>query len=277
MDEKGSTNTWLVAIVAIVAVVGLVVLYMNMGAGPAAPAGEQEVATGEAFALPRTTTTLPVCTTSQTVDADGDGYRVVRPGVACRLSTAADCNDANRKINPGMTDVCGNGVDENCDGRDAVCNTSAPPTAPVACADADGDGYQGSSPSGCAMTTALDCNDANAAVKPGAVEICGNGVDENCDGRDVTCPSCTDTDGGFRAGVGGTATGHPYAGSTYTVTFPDVCSPNGTLNESVCQPSPGGGYIARQVDYACETDPGLVCIDPDGYGGVPAYCGYGTS
>jgi hypothetical protein len=56
--------------------------------------------------------------------------------------------------------VLDNGVDEDCDGRDAVN------------LDRDGDGYQ----------RPLDCDDANAGVRPGARERPGNAVDENCDG-----------------------------------------------------------------------------------------------
>ena len=37
--------------------------------------------------------------------------------------------------------------------------------------DADGDGFQ----------AGLDCNDADADVFPGAVEVCGDGTDQNCD------------------------------------------------------------------------------------------------
>ncbi len=46
--------------------------------------------------------------------------------------------------------------------------------------DADGDGYTKTNP--CGNGTQNDCNDNNAAIYPGATEICGNNIDENCDG-----------------------------------------------------------------------------------------------
>ncbi|HEV2787209.1 MAG TPA: putative metal-binding motif-containing protein, partial [Solirubrobacteraceae bacterium] len=41
------------------------------------------------------------------VDGDGDGF-----------VAGFDCDDANRAINPGATDVVGDGIDQNCDGFD---------------------------------------------------------------------------------------------------------------------------------------------------------------
>lgn len=48
------------------------------------------------------------------VDADGDGY-----------SPFYDCNDNNSSIEPWAMDIGGNGVDENCDGIDAIADTTA--------------------------------------------------------------------------------------------------------------------------------------------------------
>ncbi|MBU3923787.1 MAG: putative metal-binding motif-containing protein [Nanoarchaeota archaeon] len=43
--------------------------------------------------------------------------------------------------------------------------------------DLDDDGYDSD----------VDCNDNDASVHPGAVEVCGNGVDEDCSGADLIC------------------------------------------------------------------------------------------
>jgi hypothetical protein len=45
--------------------------------------------------------------------------------------------------------------------------------------DKDGDGY----------ISCKDCDDGNASTHPGAAEICGNMIDDNCDGNyDEGCP-----------------------------------------------------------------------------------------
>ena len=55
--------------------------------------------------------------------------------------------------------------------------------------DADGDNYgvAGATVTACAQPlgyalSATDCNDGNAAVNPAAIEICGNAIDDNCNG-----------------------------------------------------------------------------------------------
>jgi len=52
-----------------------------------------------------------------------------------------------------------------------VCN-------PPACTDADGDGYYAEPNCG----TSVDCDDHDPNVNPGALEICNDGIDNDCDG-----------------------------------------------------------------------------------------------
>ncbi len=49
----------------------------------------------------------------------------------------------------------------------------------ASCVDHDGDGY-GSPASASCLHAGTDCNDSNAAVNPGATEIPGNGIDDDC-------------------------------------------------------------------------------------------------
>jgi hypothetical protein len=88
-------------------------------------------------------------------DVDNDG-----------IPAPADCADSDPAIRPGAPDVADNGIDENCDGRDAIN------------LDRDNDG----------AARPTDCNDNDARVRPGLPDKPGNGLDENCEGGDAAFP-----------------------------------------------------------------------------------------
>ncbi|MBL7745967.1 MAG: T9SS type A sorting domain-containing protein, partial [Chitinophagaceae bacterium] len=129
-------------------------------------------------------------------DADGDGYgNAAVTTLACSapsgyVANNTDCDDANAAVHPGAVEIC-NGIDDNCNGQidEGVKTTFY--------RDADGDGYGNaavttlacSAPAGY-VTNNTDCNDNNASVYPGATEVCGNNIDDNCNGQiDENC--CT--------------------------------------------------------------------------------------
>ena len=156
-------------------------------------------------------TTDTVETTAWYMDADSDGYG--DPGISKEAETQpdgyvsnnTDCDDSSAGIHPGATEICGDGIDQDCDGSDLTCETT------VYYKDADADGYSdgttqeesvqpdGYYEAGDLIATSGDCDDSNADVNPGAAEICNDGIDNDCNGstdcNDIACAndtSCND-------------------------------------------------------------------------------------
>jgi len=196
-------------------------------------------------------------------DHDGDKYSDgtlavlnSRPtGYSLELELAAingDCNDDDPAINPGMLDVCGNNIDEDCDYNDAEC----PASWPVWYKDEDSDGFsdgtkltQIDQPPGFRLIQDLisisgDCNDSDAEVNPAAFEICGNGKDDDCQSGDALCPSVwyKDSDGdGYSDGTTQTAIYKPigyFAANQLTATEGDCDDDDALANpgvEEICE------------------------------------------
>ncbi len=138
-------------------------------------------------------------------DTDADGFGdAASTAVACDapsgfVADATDCDDTATGVNPGATEVC-NGVDDDCDGDTDDADSGVDlSTGTTWYADGDADGYgdSGVSQRACAqpaghVTDASDCDDAAAAVNPGATEVC-NAVDDDCDGAIDDADSTVDT------------------------------------------------------------------------------------
>ncbi len=114
------------------------------------------------------------CDGEDLVDADGDGY----PGSA---AGGDDCNDDSSTTYPGATEI-GDGEDNDCDGfvDEGLDDT-----------DDDGDGY--SEQDG-------DCDDTDSSTYPGATEVPYDGIDQDCNGLDL---SDLDGDGHTPPAAGG--------------------------------------------------------------------------
>ena len=184
-------------------------------------------------------------------DKDCDGYTV----------QDGDCNDEDPLINPGATEVCGNGIDDNCNG---VIDEST---------DNDHDGV---------TNCQGDCNDNDPDISPNLTEAqfgC-DGKDNDCNG---VCDDIYDVDGDNYTTCGTLILGNAgpgHEGKCMTGVTPDC-------NDNVAAIHPGAVEICDGKDNDCSGKcDDLAAFDPDGdgfttcntiageaWGAVPGICG----
>jgi hypothetical protein len=194
-------------------------------------------------------------------DADLDGY--ARADEVC--SFGPDCNDypdVGAGFNPGTGEIPADGVDQNCDGVDSCY------------ADQDLDGWGSNalvilgddldcSTGPLQSAIAGDCNDVGAfgsRVNPAAEEIPADGVDQDCDGREL-CFEDADGDGYGKVArvlsIGGSCAGIPGASPSG-----EDCDDAAADIYPLAPETPGDG-----VDQDCDgVDTCYVDRDGDRYG-----------
>jgi alpha-tubulin suppressor-like RCC1 family protein len=202
-------------------------------------------------------------------DDDADGHSP--PAAAClaRGEVGAvgsafpkdDCNDSMAGIHPGTPEVCGDGVDQDCNGiiDDPVQSI---------CTDADGDGHGDPATRRVIMSCAIpsgsvpgavcdDCNDARAAAFPGNREFCDR-VDNDCSsGGGVATDE--DVDGDGHAASSATCAGLGEAGA------PSTALPRNDCNDGDPARYPGAIEICDLQDFDCSSG-GATATDEDADG-----------
>ena len=217
-----------------------------------------------AMSLEGTATVFSTCE-----DVDGDAY-------GAEICGGPDCDDADPDINPGAMEVCGDGIDQDCNGGDLDgdadldgyesvwcvggddCDDNDPALSPGV--DADGDGSH----------ACEDCNDNYDFISPLAPEVCDDAIDNDCDGEDADGDA--DGDGWQNAACGGVDCDDEDPSVNPSVDNDgdgfDVCV---DCDDGEVDVYEGAPEICDGLDNDCDgnTDD----VDEDGDGDPPVACG----
>ena len=215
-------------------------------------------------------------------DSDGDGYGdAATPTASCTqpsgyVADDSDFDDSDAAAWPGATEVC-DGVDNDGDGEVDEADAADVSTFYL---DYDGDGYgrAGTTTTGCSapsgyVADSSDCEDTDAAINPGALELC-DGDDNDCDGSTdesdaadaSTWYADSDLDGYGDAATSQTACTAP---SGYV-------SDDSDCDDAAAAVNPGEAEICDAIDNDCDgstdesdasdADTWYLDSDSDGYG-----------
>jgi hypothetical protein len=173
-------------------------------------------------------------------DGDDDGFVRADQG-------GSDCDDDDKQVKPGVTEICDNGRDDNCSGdeTDAIGVVRYYPDA-----DKDGFGDPQRQLLACAtpptghVTNNRDCDDSNATVRPDQPETL-------CDGRDDNCNDVADDT--FNVGMACT-TNQACAGMF-------VCQSQ-TSSACVSSLTPNSWFLDEDGDQRPGTSAGMSCVAP---------------